>query len=92
MTLRGNRGQVDLEKKIVVLTNGVEGIGSKNRSQIYATQLTWNIPTQEFNAEGNVIYQQAKPPLSLTGPRAVGKLQDQTIVVSGGRVVTEIIP
>jgi hypothetical protein len=37
------------------------------------------------------------PPFNVTGPTAVGKLQDQSIVVSGGgtggsRVVTEIIP
>ncbi len=101
VTLTGNRGQVDLKGKVARLVGGVQGVGSRNKSQLYANQVTWNIPTEEFDAQGNVIYhQQVDPPLHLTGSRAVGKFQGQTVVVTGGgganggssRVVTEIIP
>ncbi|MBD2740860.1 LPS export ABC transporter periplasmic protein LptC [Coleofasciculus sp. FACHB-1120] len=101
VTLTGNRGQVDLKGKVARLIGGVQGVGSRNKSQLYANQVIWNIPTEEFDAQGNVIYhQQVDPPLHLTGSRAVGKFQGQTVVVTGGggasgssgRVVTEIIP
>ncbi|MFE1747318.1 LPS export ABC transporter periplasmic protein LptC [Coleofasciculus sp. H7-2] len=100
VTLTGNQGQVDLKGKVARLVGGVQGVGSRNQSQLYANQVTWNIPTEEFDAQGNVIYhQQVDPPLHLTGSRAVGKFQGQTVVVTGGgasgsgsRVVTEIIP
>jgi hypothetical protein len=57
--------------------------------------MAWEIQTQKIQASGNVIYKQVNPPFNVTGPTAVGKLQDQSIVVSsepGKRVVTEIIP
>jgi hypothetical protein len=57
--------------------------------------MMWEIPTQKLQASGNVIYQQVNPPFNTTGPTAVGRLQDQSIVVTGSagtRVVTEIIP
>jgi hypothetical protein len=39
-----------------------------------------------------VNYVQASPAFTLRGPRAVGKLEDQTLRISGGDVVTEILP
>ena len=94
--LTANRGVVDLQRKVANLTGGVQGVGSRNQANLFANQLTWEIPTQNIQASGNVRYQQVNPPFSTTGPTAVGKLQDQSIVVSssgtGNRVVTEIIP
>lgn len=94
--LTANRGVVDLQRKVANLTGGVQGVGSRNQANLFANQLTWEIPTQNIQASGNVMYQQVNPPFSTTGPTAVGKLQDQSIVVSssgaGNRVVTEIIP
>ena len=93
--ITGNQGQVDLEGKVANLTGGVQGISSRNQANLYANQLTWQVQTQNIQASGNVIYKQINPPFNVTGPTAVGKLQDQSIVVSGGtgnRVVTEIIP
>jgi lipopolysaccharide export system protein LptC len=94
--LTANQGIVDLQRKVANLTGGVQGVGSRNQAKLYANQLTWDIPTQNVQASGNVMYQQVNPPFNTTGPTAVGKLQDQTIVVSSGgagnRVVTEIIP
>lgn len=95
IVLTGNQGQLDLKQKVANLTGGVQALGSKNQSKVYANQLRWDIPTQNVQASGNVNYQQVNPPLNTTGPTAVGRLQDQSIVVTGGagsRVVTEIIP
>jgi lipopolysaccharide assembly outer membrane protein LptD (OstA) len=93
--LTANQGQIDLERKVANLTGGVQGVGSRNQANLYANQLTWEIQTQNIQASGNVIYQQVNPPFNTTGSTAVGKLQDQSVVVSSGtgnRVVTEIIP
>ena len=91
VTLTANRGQMDLQKKIVSLTGNVYGVGQRRQS-LKSNQLTWYLPSQLVEAEGNVVYRQVEPPASFTGQKAVGKLQEQNIVVSGGRVVTEIIP
>jgi LPS export ABC transporter protein LptC len=92
ITVTANRGRMDLEQEVAYLSSNVRAVAQRNRSQLQADSLTWRIPTEQVNAEGNVVYQQADPPLTSRGPRAVGRLQNQTIVVSGGRVVTEIIP
>ncbi len=96
VVMTANQGQVDLEKKVANLTGGVQGFGSRNQAKLYSNQLIWDIPTQNVQASGNVVYQQINPPFNLKGATAVGKLQDQSIVVnsggSGNRVVTEIIP
>lgn len=95
IVLTGNQGQVNLKQKVAYLTGGVQAIGSKNQAQVFANQLRWDMPTQNVQATGNVIYQQINPPFNTTGPTAVGRLQDQSIVVTGGagsRVVTKIIP
>ncbi|MEC4985485.1 MAG: LPS export ABC transporter periplasmic protein LptC, partial [Oscillatoria sp. PMC 1076.18] len=84
ITLTANRGLVDLNQEVARLSDGVEGISLNNQANLTASQLTWDIPTQKIQAMGNVFYRQADPPFSVSGPRAVGKLQDQSIVVSGG--------
>ena len=92
VTLSGNEGRIDLQSKMLYLAGDVRGTGQKNQSQLNADRLNWNITTQKFEADGNVRYQQGQPPLNLAGPRATGTLQDQNILVSGGRVVTEFVP
>ncbi|NEO97271.1 MAG: LPS export ABC transporter periplasmic protein LptC [Symploca sp. SIO2E9] len=95
LTVTANQGQIDLEREVANLTGGVQGLADRNQAKLYANQLRWDIPTQNMQASGNVIYQQIDPPLLTTGAAAVGKLQDQSIVVNGGAgepVVTEIIP
>ena len=91
MTVTANQGRMDLQKEIVYLTGNVYGIGERRQS-LNAKALTWYLPTQLVEAEGDVVYRQVEPPASFTGQKAVGKLQDQNLVVSGGRVVTEVIP
>jgi len=96
VTLTANQGEVDLQQQVALLTGGARGVAAnRDRSNLSADRLRWDITTQRLQAEGNVVYQKLNPSLILTGQVGVGKLQDQTIVVTGGssgRVVTEIIP
>lgn len=95
VNVTGNQGQVDLTKQVIYLVGNVRGKGERNQSILGSDRLLWNLPTQEMQAEGNVTYKQADPPLDLRGERAVGKLQDQTVVVTGGetkRVEIQIKP
>lgn len=91
MTVTANKGRMDLQQKIAYLTGNVYGIGQRGQS-LNAKALNWYLSSQLFKAEGDVVYRQVEPKVSFTGQKAVGKLQDQSIVVSGGRVVTKIIP
>lgn len=96
ITLTANAGFVDLKEEVVRLQGGVKGLSLSNQGNLYADKLTWEVPTQIVRAKGNVIYRQVDPPFNLKGVEAVGRLQDESIVVNGGgtggRVVTEIIP
>ncbi|MBL1175905.1 LPS export ABC transporter periplasmic protein LptC [Pantanalinema sp. GBBB05] len=92
VTLNGNRGELDLKTQIFYLFGNVRGYGARNGARLQADRLKWNDPTQQFEAEGNVTYSQAKPPFSTAGPKAAGKMSDQVVVVSGGRVVSEFVP
>ncbi|MBF2002267.1 MAG: LPS export ABC transporter periplasmic protein LptC [Synechococcales cyanobacterium M58_A2018_015] len=91
ITVTANRGRMELEPRVAQFNGNVRAV-SNNQSQLTSDQLTWTIPTQQVVAEGNVTYVQPDPPATLRGAKAVGKLQDRTVVVSGGRVVTEIVP
>ncbi|MBE9189993.1 LPS export ABC transporter periplasmic protein LptC [Gloeocapsopsis crepidinum LEGE 06123] len=94
MTMTAKQGRMDLQKQIAYLNGDVAGSGQKGQT-INSQRLTWTIPTQLVEAQGNVVYRQTQPPVSFTGDKAVGKLQDESLVVrsgSGNRVVTEIIP
>ena len=92
----GNQGTIDLNQQIATLDQGIKGINNRNQSQLYAQNLIWDIPTENVEATGNVIYQQANPPLNLTGDKAIGKLKNNSVVVTSNnqqnRVVTEIVP
>ena len=97
LNIVGNQGTVDLNRQIANLDNGTKGINNRNQSQLYARQLTWYIPTEKVEARGNVIYEQTEPPLKLTGDKAIGKLRNNSVVVTSdnnpqNRVFTEIVP
>jgi len=95
VTLIANQGQVSLKQQVAVLTGNAKGVANRNQATLYANRITWIFPTQQVLADGNVNYLQVNPPLNLKGPSAVGRLQDQNVVVTGStgsRVVTEIIP
>ncbi|MBD3883939.1 LPS export ABC transporter periplasmic protein LptC [Phormidium tenue FACHB-886] len=98
ITATANQGQMDLKTKVGRLTGNVDAVDPRNQSQLAADRLTWNIPTQQMDAEGNISYSQADPPATLRGAKAAGRLDNKTMVVRGGadggdgRVVTEIVP
>lgn len=92
IVLTADRGRMEFQPKMAYFTGNVRAVDQTGESQLTADRVTWNVGTQRVEAEGNVVYVQPDPPATLRGPRAVGKLKDQTIVVSGGRVETQIIP
>lgn len=95
VTVTANQAQVDLQQNVALLTGNTRGVSNRNKAQLTANQLRWEIPSQQIKAEGNVVYKQPNPPMTLTGLVGTGRLQDQTFVVTGGssnQVVTEIVP
>ncbi len=92
LTMTASQGILNLKTNVADLTSSVRGVSGQNQAQIRADRLVWNLVTEQFEATGNVAYAQPNPPMNLTGPRAVGGLRDQTVVVSGGRVETSFIP
>jgi lipopolysaccharide assembly outer membrane protein LptD (OstA) len=73
------------------MNGNVKGVGQKQQT-VASDTLTWYIQTQQMEATGNVVYQQFEPPATLKGQKAVGKLDAQNFVVSGGRVSTQFVP
>ncbi len=97
LNLAADAGRWDLQANMAYLTGNVRGTSTRNAANITTDRLDLNLVTQDFLADGNVVYQQASPVLNLAGPRARGRLQDQASIVvdggnTGGRVVTEFVP
>jgi LPS export ABC transporter protein LptC len=95
VTLAANAGQLDLKANTATLTGNARGVATRNQAKLQSDKLTWQIVTQQLIGTGNVIYQQTQPFIKFTGTSCIGKLQDQSIVVSSDRkqqVQTEIIP
>ncbi|MFQ4140305.1 LPS export ABC transporter periplasmic protein LptC [Nodosilinea sp. PGN35] len=86
------QGRMDLAEQQIFLSQDVVAVGEANQSRMTSDRLNWNVDTQTLVAEGSVNYRQVNPNVNLNGARAVGRLDDQTVVVDGGRVVTEIVP
>jgi LPS export ABC transporter protein LptC len=95
VTVTANQGEMKIPQKTVYLKGNVYALGQRRQS-LQSQVLTWFLNNQLVEAQGNVVYRQADPPLTFTGDTAVGNLQTENIVVKGGssgnRVVTEIIP
>ncbi|MEH2422617.1 MAG: LPS export ABC transporter periplasmic protein LptC [Nostoc sp.] len=95
LTVTANQGEMKIPQKTVYLTGNVNAIGQRRQS-LKSNTLTWYLDNKLVEAQGNIVYRQADPPLNFTGETAVGNLQTENIVVKGGsssgRVVTEIIP
>ena len=96
ITAQGNQGVVNLADGIAILHKGTNAVSDAQQSQLYADQLTYYFAPQTLEATGNVIYEQQKGmKFNLTGDRAVGSLQSNSVVVTSNqpeRVVTEIFP
>ncbi|MCC5635993.1 LPS export ABC transporter periplasmic protein LptC [Nostoc sp. CHAB 5844] len=95
LTVTGNQAQMKIPQKTVYLVGNVNAVGQRRQS-LKSQNLTWYLDKKLLEAQGNVVYRQANPALTFNGDTALGNLQTENIVVSGGktgsRVVTEIIP
>lgn len=87
-----DRGVYDQRQQLVQFKGKVEAQARRNQSRLTANTLRWQLQKQRIDAQGNVRYRQGTPPLEVKGPKAVGKIQEQMIQISGGNVVTEILP
>ena len=96
ITASANQGRLDLAQQIVYLTGDVRANGEENDSRLQADSVVWNTQSQDVEAEGNVQYEQAaSPEASIAGEKAVGNIEQGTVVILGGQsgeVVTEIVP
>lgn len=91
VTLTAQRGVLEQASNLVQLRGDVQVTGLRNGSVLQADQLTWAVPNQQIEAVGDVVYRQQQPSFNLQGQRAVGRIADQTIQISGGNVVTEVV-
>jgi LPS export ABC transporter protein LptC len=95
VTLQSNTGELNLKANTATLAGNARGVATRNQAKLYADRLTWQMISQQLIGSGNIIYQQTEPSIRFTGDRSIGKLQDQSIVVTSDRqhqVQTEIIP
>ena len=95
VTFNANAGELDLKASTATLSGNARGVATRNQAKLGADRLFWQIASQQIVGTGNVVYQQISPLIKFTGTRGVGKLQDQSIVVSSDskqRVQTEFIP
>lgn len=92
LVIKADQGQGDITTEVFRMRGNVSVLAQRSGGRLSSDRLTWTIPTQNVVAEENVVYRQPDPALDLTGDRAVGRLENQTIVITGDRVVTEIIP
>ncbi len=95
MQLSGNQGEIDLDTEIAKFEGKVRGRSEPNQATLAANRLTWNLPTQEMKAQGNVVYKQTDPLLTSRGEEASGILQEKDISVQGRQgeqVRTEFVP
>ncbi|MGK7924848.1 MAG: LPS export ABC transporter periplasmic protein LptC [Spirulina sp.] len=93
--INANEGLINLEENVARLQGGVRGINSRRQTDLYANEAVWAIDQRTIDAEGNVIYKQADPPLEMTGTRAVGEIDLDRVTVTRGknkRVVTQFVP
>lgn len=93
-----DKASLNLAQKVIYLIGNVKANGEENDARLAADQVTWQTETDEIDAEGNVSYQQAaNPEVSMSGSKAVGNIEQGTVVVTGGEagtgeVVTTIVP
>jgi LPS export ABC transporter protein LptC len=94
ITFTANAGNLDLQASTATLTGTAHGVATRNQANLSADRLVWEITSQQLIGTGNVVYQQIDPLIKFTGTRGVGKLQDRSIVISGGKqqVRTDFIP
>jgi LPS export ABC transporter protein LptC len=87
-----NQGTLAQPQNLLDLQGKVEVTGLRDRARLTSDRLLWNTQNQRIEARGNVNYIQESPAFKLRGPKAVGRLEEQTIRIDGPDVVTEIVP
>jgi LPS export ABC transporter protein LptC len=92
VTVTAEQGRLELGEDTVYLNQEVVAVSRRNDGRLSADRLVWNVAAQTILAEGSVNYRQSNPALTVRGPRALGRIEAQTVTVSGGQVVTEIQP
>lgn len=95
MTVTGNQANVNLATNMAYLSKGIYAEATKDEVKIYADDIAWDLVTKMIEAKGNVYYRQINPDFNLSGFKAVGKLKEKSIIVTGNnqnKVVTEIYP
>jgi LPS export ABC transporter protein LptC len=94
VTLTAKTGELDLQKSLATIAGQAVAVAERNQAKLEANRLVWEITSQQLVGTGNVVYQQIDPTIKFMGTRGVGRLQDRSIVVSGGKqqVRTEFIP
>jgi LPS export ABC transporter protein LptC len=92
LRVTARQGRMNLAEQVVTMNQDVIAVGEQNQSRLTTDRLTWNVPDQTLLAEGGVNYRQVDPAINLNGNRGVGRLNEQTFVVDGGPVITEIVP
>lgn len=95
MTATSNEANINLPQNMAYLYKGVYAEAPKEKAKLYSDHIAWNIKTKEMEATGNVYYQQANPNFNLRGIRAVGRLKDKNIVITGDntkQVLSTIYP
>ncbi|MFM2313222.1 MAG: hypothetical protein RLZZ04_2498 [Cyanobacteriota bacterium] len=93
LNITGNQGEINLQQQLATLQNGVKGINEREGSELYARKIIWELKTEEVEATGNVIYEQAKPKARLKGEKAIGTFGNNNITVTsnGKEPVTSVI-
>ncbi|NEP62811.1 MAG: LPS export ABC transporter periplasmic protein LptC [Symploca sp. SIO2G7] len=92
LSAKANKGRLNLNTQILILNGNAQAVSNNRQSLLLADQLIWNIQTQDVQGQGNVRYSQQDPTATVSGDRAVGNLDRQTVVVTGKDVITEIVP
>ena len=90
-----NAGELDLKASTATLTGNARGTTTRNQAKLQADRLVWQMTSQQIVGTGNVVYQQVEPLIKFSGTRGIGRLQDQSIVVSSDsqqQVRTEFVP
>jgi LPS export ABC transporter protein LptC len=94
-TFTAASGSLNLAKNTAILNGSAKGFTTRNQAKLQAENITWDIDSQLLTGKGKVRYQQSDPALTVSGAEAQGKLQDQSVVVTGNGkdfVETQIIP
>ncbi|MEM9244295.1 MAG: LPS export ABC transporter periplasmic protein LptC [Cyanobacteria bacterium P01_F01_bin.153] len=84
VVLQGDYGDVNMKTQVANLVGNVRGRSRQNQSRMRAQRLAWAMKEEQVQLVGNVVYQQASPPLTSTGDRAAAAIKDgQFVLISG---------